>query len=286
MRCKFLLFNLLLVISCNSYAQSCTVIANLQATQNLNEVEVLRDMYPLPIKAGARDVELCADDVVAMPESLTQTVTLHYYSHDLQHQVLNAGEQHMVVALESPCGDWCQISKETKRLYLTLTRKRVTPPKRIVATDRGDSEELPVSTLVTGHNQPLYLFSNEGEIGFFWNGGKKPYKFLVQDQQGKTLVSQSKLHKKHTSFTLPSTEPNQTYKLILKDKSNQILETDIVFRLPPFPLNPEENKLLRLTRLLLDPDNNWRLEVWRQLQTFKENPKVHKFKAHLLVNDF
>ncbi|MEK7991159.1 MAG: hypothetical protein VSS52_009155 [Thiotrichaceae bacterium] len=282
MRFKFLLFSLLLLLNYNSHAQSCTVVAKAQLTENISEVKVIRNYSQQALSHS--NAELCIGDVLVIPESFTEEVILDYYSENLEQQQLAAG-QHEITGLETPCGDWCRITKQTKRLYFRLTRKNINPPKRIVATDRGDDEKLLISTLTNNKPQPLYLFAQEGDVSFFWKGGKKPYQLTVKNQQGQIVVTKKKSYKKHIQFSLPNVEPNQTYHLVLQDKHKIQFETDIMFRLPPFPLDPDENKLLRLTRLLLDSERNWRLEIWRQLQALSDNTKVNKFKAHLLVDD-
>ncbi|WP_353573204.1 hypothetical protein [Candidatus Albibeggiatoa sp. nov. BB20] len=284
MRFKFLLFSLLLLLNYNSHAQSCTVVAKAQLAENISEVKIIHNMSQRELSSS--NAELCVGDVVVIPESFAQPVVLDYYSENLEQQQLATGQQHEIMGLEAPCGKWCKLTKNTKRLYMRLTRKNINPPNRIVATERGDNEDFPVSTLITDNQQPLYLFAQQGELGFFWKGGKKPYQLTLKNQQGQTIISQNKLHTKHTQFSLPNVEPNQTYQLILQDKQKKTLQTGIRFRLPPFPLDPDENRLLRLTRLLLDSEHNWRLEVWRQLQALDDSPKVNKFKAHLIVDDF
>ncbi|MCV6637472.1 hypothetical protein [Candidatus Albibeggiatoa sp. nov. NOAA] len=284
MRLNFLLFSVLMMLNYNSYAKPCTVIGKIQATEDVSGVLVIRDIRQHEL--NSLNGELCAGDIVTVSESCTQDLVINYYSENLEQQPLEAGQQYEITGLDTPCGNWCKLTKKTKRLYLHLTRKNINPPKRIVATERGDNEDLPVSTLITDAQQPLYLFAENQQVSFFWKGGKAPYQLIVKDQQGQTVIHQNKLHSKHALFTLPNAAPNQTYQLILQDKQKKRLETKIVFRLPPFPLDPDENKLLRLTRLLLDTERNWRLEAWRQLQTFPDNGKVHKFKAHLIVNDF
>jgi hypothetical protein len=283
MKFNFLLFSLLLLLNYNSYAQSCTVVARAQLVENISEVKVIRNHSQHGLNQSNR--ELCIGDVLVIPESFTQDVVLNYYSESLEQQQLASGQQHEITGLETPCGDWCQLTKETKRLYFRLTRKNINPPERIVSTDRGDDEDLLISTLTSNKPKPLYLFAQEGEIGFFWKGGKKPYQLTVKNQEGQVIIAKQKLYKKHVKFSLPNVEPNQTYYLVLQDKQKRHLETDIVFRLPPFPLDPDENKLLRLTRLILDSERNWRLEIWRQLQALSDNSRVNKFKAHLVVDD-
>jgi hypothetical protein len=283
MRFNFLLFSLLVMLHYNTNVQACIVVAKVQA-ENAEDISILRNMMQRTLKQTG--VELCVNDIVTIPDTVAKPVILHYYSEDLQQKELVAGEQYEITGLDAACGNWCRLTRKTKRLYILLTRRNVTPPERIVATDRGDNEAFPTSTLIANKPQPLYLFAEPGDIGFFWKGGKAPYQFMAKNAQGQMVVNQAELYDKHTSFNVDNVESGQIYHIILQDKQNNTLETAIEFRLPPFPLNPDENKLLRLTRLLRDTERNWRLEVWRQLQTFADNPKVNKFKAHLIVDNF
>jgi hypothetical protein len=48
---------------------------------------------------------------------------------------------------------------------------------------------------------------------------------------------------------------------------------------PPLPI---DNPLKKLTALSLDEDNNWRLEIWRQLDQLPASPKRDAFQKRLI----
>ncbi len=283
MQLKILLFLLygFPLLMLNYGAFSCTVVANAQLLENDNNIKIIRNMQEQILMPNAN---LCIGDIIIVPESAIESVILHYYSQNLEQKQLVAGEHYEIIGLDKPCDEWCEINQKTKRLYVYLTRKNISPPKHITETERGDDESLSTSTLIV--SQPLYLFADNGKINFFWKGGEPPYQLFVKDKKEQTLISKQKLYEKHVEFEITNVNLNQTYQLIIQDRQQNHLEVGIVFRLPPFPLDPDENKLLRLTRLLRDTERNWRLEVWRQLQSLGNTRKVNKFKAHLIVGDF
>jgi hypothetical protein len=47
-----------------------------------------------------------------------------------------------------------------------------------------------------------------------------------------------------------------------------------------------EDKLKVLSALSLDEDNNWRLEIWRQLYKMPASPERDAFQQHLRLDDF
>jgi hypothetical protein len=106
----------------------------------------------------------------------------------------------------------------------------------------------------------------------------------VKEATGKLIIDKTVKTNRY-DLKLPSTAEGQRYELSISCKACQkVYRKPLVFVAPP-PL-PIENQLKRLGALSLDEENNWRLEIWRQLDKLPANPKREAFQQHLILDDF
>lgn len=280
----------------STHAADCRpVVAQIDhQTPLIEQVGILRNSNHY--WASRKNRALCAGDVVIAPKTVPSLQVI-YYSEGPYHKTLAAGEHYKVIALDNPCGVLCKLGDAINRLWTKLRYTESlspTPTTGAVSREGKNSKAQFVFTPLAdgeGSQEPFYLFARDGDIPLFWYGGKSPYQLTVKDAAGKEVIQKTTETGKFSLTTL-NTEPGTKYTLTIQssdDKTCQknnskICQKKLIFAIPPFPFNP--NKLDKgLARLLADCNRNWRLEIWRQLQTMPDSEPKNAFVAHLKAND-
>jgi len=276
----------LLILSANSLARACKV-AKIHLFAKIAHVSILRQDTNLPQWASEENRYLCAGDTVIVPKAVP-FIIVEYYTNPAKQEKLNAGNTYEVGKLRRPCGAWCKLLAEIDYLYEQLTRKETSLVANIQVFGRGEDGQLPpiFMPLAAGEgvDYEFFLFARAGRIPLFWHGGEPDYNLRVKDATG-TVVVDKPVKTNHYDLTLPSTTAGQRYELSIGCKAcKKVYRKQLVFVAPP-PL-PIENKLKILSTLLLDEDNNWRLEIWRQLAKMPNSKARKNFQQHLKVDDF
>ncbi|HID99452.1 MAG TPA: hypothetical protein EYP59_04090 [Thiotrichaceae bacterium] len=277
----------LLALSNSSFARDCDKVAKIHRFDNIDHVSILRKEARLPEWASQINRELCAGDTVIAPKAISQLI-VEYRTNPAKQVKLTAGETHEVGKLRGPCGAWCKLLNEIHYMYEQLTQIETPFVSNIQVFGRGeDGQLIPIFMPLARGEGPDYeflLFAQAGNIPLFWHGGEPNYQLEVKDASGKVIVHKT-VKTNHYDLKLPSTAEGQRYELSISCKACQkVYRKPLVFVAPP-PL-PIENKLKVFSALLLDEENNWRLEIWRQLEKLPASPKRQAFQQHLILDDF
>jgi hypothetical protein len=288
-----LLFMLLLSVSMSStQARDCQEVAKIYLTDIINEVSIWKKGTEKPTWANKDNRKLCAGDVVTAPNRTIPPLIIRYYTEIPKMAKLKKGESYKIEALLKPCGMWCTAWNDIDRLYYKFTNEVPENVGEGTGGGRGDDSDgkrLPKITMPLDVNgistYPFYLFAREGTIPLFWEAGKPPYQLELKDATGK-VITHNTVKTKLFSLTVPNTEPEQTYTLKISAANTISYQNQLIFAMPPFPLEPKVDKLLMLARLLNDPNKNWRLEIWRQLAAMQKSPAKENFKAHLRLKSY
>ncbi len=266
-------------------ALDCQIVAKIYFTDIINEVSIWRKGAEKPTWASEDNRKLCAGDFVIAPNRPIPAVTIRYYTEVPRMTKLKKGESYRTKALQKPCGMWCTAQNDIQRLYHKFTSKVAENIGSDSGGGRGDGSKVPLNIAMSLDIKNLsdssfYLFAHEGVIPLFWEGGKSPYQLEVKDAIG-NVVTNNKLKDNIFSLIVPNTEPEQIYTLKISDANGVSYQNQLIFAIPPFPLDPKTDRLLILARLLNDPHKNWRLEIWRQLATIPKNQARENFKERL-----
>jgi hypothetical protein len=134
-----------------------------------------------------------------------------------------------------------------------------------------------------GVDYEFFLFARAGSISLFWHGGEPDYQLLVTDAKGKVVVDEKTVKTNRYDLQLPSTAEGQRYELAISCRAcKKVYRKPLVFVAPP-PL-PIDNNFKVLSALSLDEDNNWRLEIWRQLAKMPESQARNLFQQLLILD--
>ncbi len=282
-----ILCSLLALSNHTLFARDCDKVAKIHRFDNIDHVSILRFDARLPEWASQANRELCAGDTVIAPKAISQLI-VEYRTNPAKQVKLTAGETHEVGKLRGPCGAWCKLLAEMDYLYEQLTQIETDFVSNIPVFGRGeDGQLIPIFMPLArgeGADYEFVLFAQAGNIPLFWHGGEPDYQLQVKDASGKVIVHQT-LKTNRYDLKLPSTAEGQRYELSIRCQACQkVYRKPLVFVAPP-PL-PIENQLKRLGALSLDEDNNWRLEIWRQLDKLPTSPKRQAFQQHLRLDDF
>ena len=286
-----LIFMLSIGITSSVQARDCSVVAKIYLTDVINEVSIWRKGTEKPTWASKDNRKLCAGDVVTAPNRPISPLIIRYYTEIRKMAKLKMGETYKIEALLKPCEMWCTAWNDVERLYYKLTNEKPENVDDGAGGSRGDSDskQSPNITMPLDTNgisaEPFYLFAREGVIPLFWEAGKPPYQLEVTDAMG-NVITHNTLNTNTMSLIVPNTEPEQTYTLKISAANTVSYQNQLIFAMPPFPLDPKANKLIMLARLLNDPNKNWRLEIWRQLATMQKSPAKENFKAHLRLKSY
>ncbi len=291
--CVLLLF--LAIVPAHA-ALDCTVVAQIR-TAAIDEVGILRaergDKHEW---ASRHNRDLCAGDVVIVPKSI-QRLTISYYSEIPKKKTLMAGDRYRVEALVEPSA-WRKLMTSIGRLYDKLTStepSEMSLSESAAARGHGESGPLPIFTPLAageGADYPFYLVARAGAIPLFWYGGQPPYRVVVKNAAGQEVVRET-VNTASFSLNLADTQPGSVYTLTVQstvDKSCQknnskLCQKELIFAVPPFPVDPKIDPEIMSAALLADCDNNWRLEVWRQLSALPDSQKKRRFMKRLEIDD-
>jgi hypothetical protein len=270
-------------------ALNCTVVAKIQKIAAINEIIILRAAKNhKPEHASRYNRELCADDVVIVPKSISW-LQINYYSTNSFKQILKYGDKYTVIALAKPCGKLCKFKENLKIIIDAF--KETKPPSPIwinsgykgTETSQSNSINMPLAADKDA-NSPFYLFARDGAIPISWIGGQAPYQVKLVDSQ-ENIILQESTKDTTVSLNITDTEPDSKYVLTIQS-GNEIYEKTLEFRVPPFPLNPNADQWITLARLLANSENNWRLEIWRQLSAMPDSKEKRNFMGHLEADQF
>jgi hypothetical protein len=286
-----ILYALLLIIGIPpTHALDCMPVAKIFRVDKIDHVLIFRGGKTKEW-ANWHNQELCAGDKVIVPKVISH-LKIGYYSHPSKEMSLKAGDFYQVEALPSPCGMLCKGINHIKLLAYNLTHNEPEQPVKTSVGGRGYEENVPIFMILASYQStesPLYLFSRDGAIPLFWRGGQSPYQVEVKDEQGKRVVSQTKVETNTFSLTLPDTDSNQRYSLLISSKGSPVYQKPLVFAVPPFPPDPKIDKFERfatlLTAMCLDDKKNWRLEIWRQLHEMPKSQEKERFMGNLAMDD-
>jgi hypothetical protein len=270
-------------------ALNCTAVAKIKKIVAINEVVILRAANNHKSEHASRyNRELCADDVVIVPNYISR-LQINYYSEDSFKQVLRYGDRYTVIALAKPCGSWCKLKENLTQLSDAF---KYTKPEYIPHYDSSDrGNETQESDLIDmplaageGADYPFYLFARDGAIPISWIGEQAPYQVKLVDSK-ENIILQESTKDTTISLNIADTEPDNKYVLTIQS-GNEIYKKTLEFRVPPFPLNPNADKWITLARLLANSENNWRLEIWRQLSAMPDSKEKRNFMGHLEADEF
>lgn len=272
-------------------ARDCPVVAKIYRTDIINEVGIWKKGAKKPTWASEDSRKLCAGDIVTAPNRQIPPLRIRYYTEIPKMAKLEKGESHKVEALSEPCEMWCTAGNDIRRLYYKFTNQVPENAGDGIGGGKGIDSDSPSPNITMpldagdGFEYPFYLFAQEGVIPLFWEGGQAPYQLEVTDATSK-VITQNTLKTNTFHLTVPNTDPEQTYTLKISSADSASYQNKLIFTVPPFPLDPKTDKLLMLARLLNDPNQNWRLEIWRQLATMPKSQGRENFKTHLRLEDY
>jgi len=284
---QFITLCSLLALSNSSLARDCDKVAKIHRFDNIDHVSILRVDARLPEWASQANRDLCAGDTVIAPKAISQLI-IEYRTNPAKQVKLMAGDTHEVGKLRGPCGVWCKLLAERDYLYEQLTQIETDFVSNIPVFGRGEDGQwisifMPLARS-EGVDYEFLLFAQAGNIPLFWHGGEPDYQLQVKDASGNVIVHQT-LKTNRYDLNLPSTAKGQRYELSISCQACQKVYRKVLIFVTPPPL-PIENQLKQLTALSLDEDNNWRLEIWRQLDKLPTSPKRKVFQQHLILDDF
>jgi hypothetical protein len=282
---SFIMLCYLLVLSNSTLARDCDKVAKIHKFNKIDHVGILRKGAKIPGWASQENRDLCAGDTVIVPKAVSKVI-VEYRTNPAKQVKLNAGEAYEVGKLRRPCGAWCKLLAEMGYLYEKVTQIETSFVSNIPVFGRGDDGQLkPIFMPLAageGVDYDFFLFARAGNIPLFWHGGEPDYQLLVKDAKGKVLVDKT-VKTNHYDLKLPSTAEGQRYELSISCKAcKKVYRKPLVFVAPP-PL-PIENNFKVLSALSLDEDNNWRLEVWRQLAKMPESKARNNFQQILKLD--
>jgi hypothetical protein len=285
---QFITLCCLLFLSNNSFARNCDNVAKIHLFDKIDHVSILRKDARLPEWASQENRYLCAFDTVIAPKAISKLI-VEYRTNPAKQVKLNAGETHEVGKLRSPCGKWCKLLAEIDRLYEQLTQTETSFVSNIPVFGRGEDGQLnPIFMPLArgeGIDYEFFLFAQSGNIPLFWHGGEPNYQLWVKDATGKVVVDKKAVKTNRYDLNLPSTAEGQRYELSISCQAcEKVYRKSLVFVTPP-PL-PIENNFKAFSALSLDKDNNWRLEIWRQLAKMPNSKARKNFQQHLKSDDF
>lgn len=239
--------------------------------------------------------KLCANDIVIVPKSLPR-LTIRYYSEDSRKETLMAGDRYQVVALVDE-GMWSKLVATVSSWYekWTSTEPLQTSPDKGTGWRGNQAKPRYIFTPLAageGSDYPFYLLARQGTIPLFWYGGKPPYRVIVTNAANQVIV-QNTTQTAAFSFILPNTEPGSEYSLTIQstaDKScrsdnSKLCQKQLIFAVPPFPVDQKLDPEILSATLLANCDKNWRLEIWRQLTAMPASQKKQRFMARLDADD-
>jgi hypothetical protein len=263
-------------------ARDCDKVAKIHRFDKIDHVSILRKEARLPEWASQVNRELCAGDTVIAPKAISQLI-VEYRTHPAKQVKLTAGETYQVGKLRGPCGVWCKFLNELDYLHEQLTQIETVFVSNIPVFGRGEEGQLiPIFMPLArgeGVDYEFFLFAQAGTIPLFWHGGEPNYQLEVKDAIGKVIVHET-LKTNHYDLNLPSTAEGQRYEVSISCQACQkVYRKQLVFVTPP-PL-PIEHQLKQLSALSLDEDNNWRLEIWRQLDKLPASEQRDAFQKLL-----
>jgi len=291
----YILWMCLSLGTCAADELNCTRVAKIHKIDALVQVSILRDGDKHEM-ASRDNRELCAGDTVKVPKSIPD-VTIQYYSDSSNKHTVTAGDSYQVEALKEPCQVWCKVIEYLDSLVNKLVRSEpLEPPPHVPAggDSRGEADHQPASAifmvLAAGNDStvPFDLFSREGPIPLFWRGGLPPYQIEVTDAADNVVV-QGQTETNTFAMTLPDTDIDKAYTLEIRGQHSPPYQKPLIFSVPPFPIDPNADQSEQrnmLARLLYDLDNNWRLEIWRQLTAMPDSEEKRRFMGHLEMDDF
>lgn len=275
-----------------AYASNCSlIVAKIHKTDGIDNVRIFRYTKGKYEQASRKNRQLCADDMVIVPKSVKQ-LKISYHSEVKRRITLKAGQQYTVEALKTS-GMTDKLVAKIKGIFAKWKTEpsEPFPTKEAAPREYKNSKPLPIFMPLAageGADYPFYLFSREGAIPLYWDGGQPPYQLTVKDAAGKTIVEEEEIAKNAKakfSLNLPDTEPYSEYILTIKCDNCLIYKKTFVFRLPPFPLDASVDKKLMLASLLADCNRNWRLEIWRQLSAMPDSKLKLGFMGDLDADD-
>jgi len=282
-----ILCSLLALSNSPLFARDCDKVAKIHRFEKIDHVSILRKEARLPEWASQANRELCAGDTVIAPKAVSQVI-VEYHTNPAKQIKLTAGKTHEVGKLHGPCGAWCKLLNEMHYLHEQLTQIETSLVSNIPVFGRGaDGQLIPIFMPLAkgeGADYEFLLFAQAGNIPLFWHGGEPDYQLEVKDASGKVVVHKT-LKTNRYDLNLPSTAEGQRYDLSIRCQACQKEYRKVLVFIAP-PSLPIANKLKKLTALSLDEDNNWRLEIWRQLDKLPANPKRQAFQQHLILDDF
>ncbi len=283
---QFIMLCGLLFFSNSSLARDCRNVAKIHLFDKIAHVGILRKNAKLPEWASQENRYLCAEDTVIAPKAVSKVI-VEYYTNPAKQVKLNAGETYEVGKLRSPCGKWCKLLAEIGYLYEQLTQIETAFVSTIPVFGRGEDGQLnPIFMPLArteGADYKFFLFARAGSIPLFWHGGEPDYQLQVTDAKGKVVVDEKTVKTNRYDLQLPSTAKGQRYELSISCRAcKKVYRKPLVFVAPP-PL-PIENNFKVLSALSLDEDNNWRLEIWRQLAKMPESQARNLFQQLLILD--
>jgi hypothetical protein len=280
-----LYFGLGIAIPSTYAALDCRYEAYIHVTADIKKVQIWRaDLAKYEPASRENDGwKLCECDKVIVPDSLSYDLEIGYYSRQ-PSKMLKAGEHQM-----------CQDAIPCLKCFLMMSIQKI---EHLWPLKGNPSEEHIIMPLVAGEGEdyPFYLFAHsKGAISIFWYGKQSPYQLKVETADKvivpMTQVTVPETEEKATfSFTVPHTEPGSKYTLTIQSAEAKVFKKVLEFAEPPqFKADPQEDQWMRLTRLLAvcdgEESQNWRLEIWRQLNAMPDSKRKKNFMDHLDVND-
>jgi len=283
---QFIMLCCLLFLFNNSFARDCRNVAKIHLFDKIAHVGILRKNAKLPEWASRENRDLCAGDTVIAPKAVSKII-VEYKTNPAKQVKLKAGETYEVGELRDTCGKWCKLLAEIGYLYEQLTQVETSLVSKRQVTGRGKDGQLnPIFMPLArteGADYEFFLFARAASIPLFWHGGEPDYQLRVTDAKGKVVVDEKTVKTNRYNLKLPSTAEGQRYELSISCRAcKKVYRKPLVFVAPP-PL-PIENNFKVLSALSLDEDNNWRLEIWRQLAKMPESQARNLFQQLLILD--
>ena len=282
---QFIILCGLLFLPNSVFARDCSYVAKIHSLDKIDHVGILRKNAKLPEWASKENRFLCAGDTVIAPKAVSKII-VEYYTNPTKQVKLNAGETYEVGELRSLCEKWCKLVAEIGYFYDRLTQTETSFVSSIPVFCRGEDGQLkPIFMPLArgeGADYEFFLFAQAGGIPLFWLGGEPDYQLWVKDATGKVIVDKTVKTNRY-NLKLPSTAEGQRYELSISCRAcKKVYRKPLVFVAPP-PL-PIENHFKVLSALSLDEDNNWRLEIWRQLAKMPKSKARNNFQQILILD--
>lgn len=280
-RCMGVALGLLLVCSAAD-ALACSSVAKViyYSKADIRVVQVARGEAAGPVKP-ASDM-LCAGDRVRVPAGVH--VSIKYLTQNKSEIELHGPAEFPVTQIELPT-KWAHSRNLLADVGKWFASADLDQTAGMVTRGGGCAGGGGIfSALDAGHDAdaPFMLDASLGRLHFFWCGGTAPYAVEIAGMDGKPLVQQS-VTEAAFSADLASVSRGQRLQLTVRSADGSLYTKQLLFKALQATSGDPYQSIVRL--LYLDAEENWRLQLWSDLQEQPDSSIRSSLLQHLRAGD-